>query len=144
MPAIRPISEIADKYKKVTPERAPYYQAGIEKPKRSWAEGATAAAEAYSGGVTIAAREGRYQKGVAAAGDAKWKGNTLVKGVQQGRWSAGVAAFADNYAKGFGPFADTIAATVLPPKYARGDPRNYEKVKAMGDALHRKRIELLK
>jgi len=144
MPAIRPVTELAEKYKRVTPERAEYYRIGIERPKRSWAEGATSAAEAYTQGVTAAAREGRYQRGVSKAGDEKWKRNTLIKGVEQGRWSAGVAAFADNYAKGFAPFAEAIASVTLPPKYAKGDPRNIERVKTIADALHKKKLELLK
>jgi len=144
MPAIRPIGELAEKYKKVTPERAEYYRVGIERPKASWAAQAQGAAEAYVQGVTAAAREGRFQRGVAKAGDETWKTATLVKGVQQGRWAAGISAFADNYAKGFAPFAETIASVTLPVKYAKGDPRNIERVKTIADALHKKKLELLK
>jgi len=144
MPAIRPLAELEEKYRRVTPERAPYYQAGIEKPKEDWASEAISAAEAYAGGVTVAAREGRYQKGVAKAGTAKWKEHTLIKAVQQGRWAAGVAAFAGNWAKNFAPFHETIARTALPPRYPKGDPRNYERVKTIGSALREKKLELLR
>jgi len=144
MPAIRPIGELEEKYKRVTPERAPYYQAGIEKPKEDWASEAMAAAEAYTGGVTVAAREGRYQKGVAKAGTAKWKEATLIKGVQQGRWAQGISAFHGNWAKNFAPFHETIARTALPPRYPKGDPRNLERVKAIASALREKKLELLK
>jgi hypothetical protein len=144
MPAIRSVSELAEKYKRVTPERAPYYQAGIEKPKKDWASEAAAAAEAYAGGVTAAAREGRYQKGVQAAGTGTWKERTITKGVNMGRWAQGVSQYSDNWAKGFSPFAETIARVSLPPRYPKGDPRNLERVKAIASALREKKLEQLK
>ena len=48
--------------------------------------------------------------------------------------------FADEYAKGFAPYHDVIEKTELPPRYAKGDERNYERVKAIGQALHKAKL----
>lgn len=136
MAKIRSLSEIAAKWKDVTPRREAYYKAGVERPKKDWAEETKAAAKGWEEGVTSAVTEKRFEKGVAKAGLEKWRKRTLVKGAEQGRWSAGVRAFADEYAKGFGPFRDVIEKVELPARYSKGDDRNYERVKAIGRALH--------
>jgi hypothetical protein len=46
----------------------------------------------------------------------------------------------DDYAKGFGPYANVIAATTLPPRYPKGDPRNIERVSAIAQALHQEKV----
>jgi len=144
MAKIRSIAEIAGKWAEVTPRREAFYKAGVEKPLRIWEEQTVAAADAYSSGVTAAVAEGRFAKGVARVGQAKWASGTLEKGVKMGRWREGVAVAKDEYHKGFAPFVDTIAATVLPARGPKGDPRNIERVAAIASALHAKRLELLR
>ena len=138
MPAIKPISEIAEKWTRVTPARSEDYKSGIESPKKDWATETKAAETAYKSGVTKAAAEGRFGKGVAAAGTEKWKKKALDVGVD--RWGPGVSIAGPSYEKGFSPYRDVIERTTLPPKGAKGDPRNYERVKAIGEALHKAKL----
>jgi len=134
MPAIKSASEIAAKWARVTPGRSSDFSAGVKAPKLSWETGATAAAESYKTGVTAAANEGRFEKGVKSAGDTKWQKKTVEVGV--GRWAGGVSAATSDYQAGFAPFADVIQKTTLPPRYPKGDPRNYDRARQMGQALN--------
>jgi len=144
MPKVRPISELAEKWKTVTPAREPYYERGVSAPKENWAEEAIAAEGAWEKGVSDAVARKAFAKGVAATGVEGWKAKTLEKGVRQGRWRSGITAYADEYAKGFAPYRDVIEAVVLPPKGAKGDPRNIDRVKAIATALFAKRMEKYK
>ena len=140
MPKIRSITSIAGKWADVTPRRAAYYKAGVESPKEIWEEKAAAAEGAWSAGVSAAAGEARFSKGVSAAGQAKWKEKTILKGVAQGRWSAGVGVAKPDYEKGFAPFRDVIERTTLPPRGAKGDPANIDRVRDMAAALHEAKL----
>ncbi|RLG70034.1 MAG: hypothetical protein DRO04_02465 [Candidatus Iainarchaeum archaeon] len=144
MAKIRSLAEIAAKWKDVTPRRAAYYAAGIRNPKKNWEEETLKATEAWSDGVTAAKDEDRFAKGVAKAGFARWQERALKKGAEQRRWEEGVRAFASEYEKGFAPYRDVIERTELPPRYAKGDERNYDRVKVIGQALHKTRIEQYK
>lgn len=139
MAKIRSISEIASKWKDVTPRREAYYRAGVERPKEIWEDKTKAAADAWKDGVDTAG-VGGFSGGVAKAGQAKWAANTKIKGVDQGRWKNGVTAFADEYSKGFAPYRDVIDATDPGPRYRKGDDRNYARVEAIGKALHSKKV----
>jgi hypothetical protein len=88
--------------------------------------------------VTTAANEGRFEKGVAEAGDKKWQDKTVNVGV--GRWGGGVAIAQPDFEKGFAPYADVIGKTNLNPRYPKGDPRNYDRTRQIGEALHNARI----
>jgi len=133
MAAIRSIERISKKWATVTPGRTDSYREGIENPRRDW-ESATAGAEdAYQMGVNAAIAEKRFGKGVRAAGTEKWQRNSIDKGTQ--RWGPGVAMAESAYAQGFAPIRDAIERVTLPPRYARRDPRNLNRVKAIVDAV---------
>lgn len=137
MAAIKSISAIAAKWARVTPQRAEYFTLGIQNPRRPWAASASAAEERYKAGVTTAANAGRYGKGVAATGDAGWQSKSLAKGPT--RFQEGVAISAPDFEAGFAPFAQTIASTTLPPRFAKGDPRNIERVRVLATALRKRK-----
>jgi len=141
MVAIRPLEEIKKKWTDVTPQRQPYFEAGVRNPMRDWASNALAAEPAWIDGVTQAASEKRFGKGVKKAGTPKWQRKTLAV---VNRFGEGVRLAGDDYAAGFAPFHEEIAKITLPPRGARGDPRNYDRVRTIGDALHKKRLALLK
>ncbi|MBA7701543.1 hypothetical protein ES703_110283 [subsurface metagenome] len=46
-------------------------------------------------------------------------------------WPVAVAAAEGDYRVGFQPFRDAIASGVLPPRYAKRDPRNMARVDAI-------------
>jgi len=141
MAFIRSVDTIASKWAEVTPMRSADYAAGIANPRRSWSTAAKAAEAAYEAGVTKAIGRKAFGKGVGKAGDEKWARKASTRGVAN--WGPGVAEAKGDYAAGFAPYQAAIAAAVLPPRYARRDPRNLARVKAMVDALVAKKESLM-
>ena len=109
------------------------YTDGIRSTPRSWAAASTAAAQSYKTGVTAAAGAGRYEKGIAAAGDAKWK--RKAEAVGPGRFAEGVAAAQGDYGTAIGPVLDVIGRTDLPPRGPVGSEGNYTRATTMAKAL---------
>ncbi len=139
MPKIRSGSSIGDKWKRRTETAGPEYEAGVRDPKKDWGSATEAAEKNYEAGVQAAIQKKRFGKGVKKAGTAKWQEGAVQKGVP--RFGQGVAASGDHYEKGFAPYRDVIERTTLPPRYPKGDPRNFERVKAMGTALHDAKVK---
>jgi len=138
MPAIKDVSQIAEKYTRVTPGRATEYAQGVQNPRADW-QAATAAAETnWAQGVQQAVQKKTFGQGVRKAGSEKWKRKATELGTQ--RYGPGVAAAGTDYAQGFAPYAAVIQGTTLPPRYPKGDPRNYQRVQAMGEALRKKKM----
>lgn len=138
MANIKSASDIAAKWSSVTPGRSGEYKKGVENPKRDWAEATLAAEEVYKQAVTEAASQGRYGKGVTAAGTAKWKQGATTKGPS--RFAAGVALGKEAYIKGFAPYQEVIKSTSLPPRGPKGDPANLQRVATIAAALHDKKM----
>jgi hypothetical protein len=128
-------AQAADKWAGVTSSRTTAYQQGVANPRRPWAETTAAAADAYKAGVTESIAKGTFQKGVAATGNAGYQKATMEKGPQ--RFAEGVTLGQNAYASKIAPVLATIAGTQLPPRYAKGDPRNIDRVKAITTALRK-------
>jgi hypothetical protein len=137
MADIKATDRIAEKWARVTPQRTQDYSEGIDNPRRDWAAASTAAADTYKTAVTQAANTGMYGKGVRAAGTAKWQARARAKGPQ--RFAEGVQIAQPDYQAGFQPYAEVIRSTTLPPRFAKGDPRNLDRVRAIATALSRRR-----
>jgi len=133
MAFIRSVDSIANKWASVTPMRSQDYADGIANPRRSWATATKNAEPAYEDGVRKSVAAKRFGKGVIKAGDEKWSRKSTVNGVRN--WGPGVAEAKGDYAAGFTPYQAAIAACVLPPRYARRDPRNLARVTAIVNAL---------
>lgn len=138
MAAIRSLASIAEKWARVTPERAPEYLRGIEHPKKDWAEAAGKASDTWKTAITQAAARDAYGKGVAEAGTPKWKAMAKAKG--PGRFAEGVQISRELYGKGFAKYRDVIQNTTLPPRFPKGDPRNLERVKTIALALRQAKV----
>ena len=141
MAFIRSVDSIAAKWAEVTPMRSGDYAEGIATPRRSWSTATKAAESAYEAGVQKSIQLKAFGKGVAQAGDERWSRKAATLGVQ--RWGPGVSEAKGDYAAGFAPYQAAIAACVLPPRYARRDPRNLARVKAIVDALIAKKESLM-
>lgn len=133
MAEIKPLSEIRDKWTRVTPGRTKDYKLGVKNPRRSWSEEAVASKDNWKAGIDAAAGNDMYAKGVEQAGDKKWQEKALKKG--PGRFSEGVYIAGPDYEKGFARFHDAIARVDLGPRFPRRDPRNIDRVKRIVDAL---------
>jgi len=136
--AMKSAKDVAAKWARVTSGRSTDFSDGVKAPRRSWTAGANAAEGSYKEGVTKAANEGRFGKGVTAAGDSKWQKKTVSVGVS--RWAPGVAVAQGDMEAGFAPYVDVISKIDLNPRYPKGDPRNFDRVKQIGEALNKKRI----
>jgi len=141
MAFIRSVDSIAKKWAEVTPMRAADYAAGIANPRRSWATAAKNAEGAYEAGVQQSISRKAFGKGVTKVGDEKWSRKASTRGVAN--WGPGVQEAEGDYQAGFAPYREAIAACKLPPRYARRDPRNIARVKAIVDALIAKKESLL-
>jgi len=139
---VHSLDEIVAKWTARVSIAGPEYEDGVRNPKRDWATEAAAANDAWKAGVQDAIARNAFQTGVRTVGTPKWQDKTLTVGVS--RWAPGVAAAAADYGRGFAPFLAALAALVLPKRYGRGDSRNYDRVKMIGDALHKVRLGLLK
>lgn len=138
MAEVKSGARIQEKYTRVTPQRSEDYKLGITSPRRSWQRSAAGAAQSYKDGVTAAAAQGRFEKGINAAGDEKWSRKALEKG--PGRFSEGTMLAGPDYLKGVQPYLDTIAATAIPPRFPKGDPRNINRVSTLNNALRKKKV----
>ena len=135
---IKPLADISKKWTTVTPGRSADYQAGVTNPRKSWSTNTKAAEANYEAGVQASIANKSFGKGVDAAGDAAWKTGASTKGVQ--RWGPGVSMSGDKYSKGFAPYQSALSSLTLSPRGAKGDPRNYQRVQAVGDALHKVKV----
>lgn len=133
MPTVKAIAKIAEKWARVTPQRSADYEAGVRDPIKDWATNTAAANAAYKAGVTEAVAKDRFVKGVQKAGTERWKRKAVEVG--PARFSQGVQVAQPDYEKGFAPYRDVIEKTTLPPRFAKGDPRNVDRVRVMAAAL---------
>jgi len=140
MAFIRSVDSISKKWAEVTPMRSADYAAGVANPRRSWAQATKAAEKSYEDGVQKAIGRKAFGKGVGKAGDEKWSRKAQVNGTRN--WGPGVQEAQGDYATGFAPYQAAIASCVLPPRFARRDPRNLARVKAIDDALIAKKESL--
>ena len=130
---IRSIDRIADKWSTVTPMRQADYAYGVQNPARSWAVATANAEGAYEEGLQKSIAKKAFGKGVKKAGDAKWQRKATTNGVN--RWGPGVREAKGDYHAGFAPYREVISKLTLPPRYARRDPRNLDRVAAVANAL---------
>lgn len=140
MAEIAGVDVIAAKWARVTPTRTADYEAGVRTPRKDWGRTTLAATDAYKAGIQESLAKGTWAKGVTRAGHAGWQAGAIEKGVP--RWGPGVQVAEPKYAKGFAPYRAAIAAVVLPPRFARRDPRNMARVAAVVDALVKAKMAL--
>lgn len=111
------------------------YADGVANPRRPWKASTLEAEPRFEAGVQVAIREKRFGKGVSASTDEKWKSKAADLGTR--RFPEGVAAAEPDYRAGMGKVISAIEGVTLPPRYPAGDPRNYERVKAIGEAVRK-------
>lgn len=109
------------------------YTDGVNNPKNPWAATTAAAAGSWQTGVTAAASDGRFAKGVTKAGDQTWQQGAVSKGAA--RYPQGVAQAQSKYATNVQPFFDKLGSLTLPPRGPKGDPGNMQRSAAVAAAL---------
>lgn len=112
------------------------YTEGVKAAGADWESGAKAGEDNYKIAVTQAANEGRFGKGVSAAGAAKFTQRASTLGAQ--RYPTGVQAAEGDWAKGSQPYLDSLKSMELPPRRPRG--QNAERANAVAQRLHAMRV----
>ena len=133
MAAIKSLDKIASKFVRVASGSAESYREGVSNPRVSWSAAARAAEPNYDQGVTAAIGRKAYGKGVTKAGDQKQLLAAAGKGAT--RFGPGAAEAGPAYQAGFAPYHSAIGALILPPRRARRDPSNLQRVTAIATRL---------
>lgn len=132
-PNVPSVSRVSQKWARRAGSAGQEYSDGVANTPKSWQANAKAAEKNYQAGVTAAASQGRFGKGVDKAGDAKWKKNAQEKGPT--RFAQGVATAEGDYANQVAPFLEMIGRTNIPDRGPTGSEGNYARVAAIGKAL---------
>lgn len=135
---VRSAADSAEKFARVAPDRARDYAAGVADANVDWQGPTERAKETWADGVSQAARDDRFAKGVKRSGTEHWRNKTTSMGVQ--RWPAGIREAKKDYEEGVAPYIEELSRVNLPPRAPRGDPRNIERVAAIAKALADRRM----
>lgn len=132
---IMPLVKIVGKWARRVAIAGPEYEDGLRNPRRDWEAATLAAEDTWEAAIAEAIRLKLWSAGVREAGTAKWRTRSLELGTA--RWRPGVTVAQPDYSAGFEPFHRALEALTLPPRYAKGDERNFDRVIAIGKELHR-------
>jgi len=138
MVKIKSLTDIADKWADVTPARAPYYEAEVAKAGPAWVEGAKAGQDAYETAMADPKTLARREAGITDTAAGKYQ--RLASKLGPARFRAGIPETKTDFSTGFSDAHGVISGWVKPARGPRGDPKNYDIVKSIGDALHKKRV----
>lgn len=132
-PSVPNVGRVAAKWARRVGGAAQDYAEGVRGASGKWQAAATAGAKNYQDGVTQAATQGRFARGVARAGDAKWQRNAQGKGAD--RYGPGAAAAEGDFSAAIGPVLEVIGRTDLPARGPKGSEGNYQRSTVVARAL---------
>lgn len=136
-PTVPTADAAAKKWVEVTPGRASYYEANTPVAASKWEANAKASAQNYKVAVQASNIAQMFSGGVTKAGAAKFARKVTALA---GRFGPGVSAAQTDMQNNVAPYLQVIAATEIGDRKPRGDPSNYTRVTAIGNALHAKRL----
>jgi len=131
-------AEIARRFVKHAPGRIDNFEEGVKNPRRDWMAETAAAEDNYEKGVEAGIKRKAFGKGVKKAGTAKQQAKTLLN---LKRWAEGIENAEETMRLAMESVVRVLEATKLPPRYSKGDPRNYERSKVVGTALRKAKEE---
>jgi hypothetical protein len=114
------------------------YANGVANSGNKWSQNTAASAQTWAQGVSQAAANGQFQKGINSTSQQKFTNRVSTVGSQ--RYGTGVANSAGAWQTGVTPYLQTIAGLTLPARQPKGSPANYQRVQAVGDALRAKKL----
>jgi len=135
---IKPLADIAKKWSDVTPGRASFYEAGALGAGAKWSANAAAAEANQAAGVNAAIARKAYAAGIRGAGAEKY--TRKIRDVGVARFGPGAAAARTDFESGFAKAHGIIAGLALRARGPKGDPGNYARSQAVGDALHKAKL----
>lgn len=134
---VKSLDSIASKWAQRASGASQAYKDGVS-GATGWAAATSAGANNWSAGVTAAASDGRFARGVNAAGDAAWQAGAINKGVA--RYGPGVQVAQPKFSAGFAKFASVLSSLTLPSRFPKGSPQNLDRVTAVVNALRNAKV----
>ena len=119
---IRPVGELAVKFRSRAQAAAPDYKIGVEQAGGDWESTAAASEPNYDAGVQAAIGRKAFGKGIRAAGAAHYVKRAGELGST--RYGPGITAGTDRWAANTQPFLQAISSMNLPPRGPRRSPQN--------------------
>lgn len=139
---VKSIADSQQKFSQRAAAAAPDYGKGVAGAGNKWQAGAQASEDAWAAGTQDAITNRRFGAGVRRNGTAA-KYQTRAAKLGPDRYRAGVAEGAADWGTNFAPHADTLRNLDPGPKGMRGSEQNYNRSRAVGQALRAKKLELL-
>lgn len=136
--SVPPVAAVGAKWQRRAASAGTEYEQGVTGAGTRWATNAAAADKTYQQAVTTAAAAGRFGKGVAKAGAAKYERMAREKG--PARYSQGVSVAESDYAASVAPYLQAIGSVDLPARGPAGSEGNYQRVAAIGKALRQLKL----
>jgi hypothetical protein len=122
---IKDTGSIAKKFVQRAGAASGDYAAGVQVAGQDWQTNTVNGKDNYVAGVQQAIADGRFEKGVSAAGAQKYVDNATKLGPQ--RYQTGVAQAESAYQRGVGPHLDMMKSLDLPPKGPKGSAQNQQR-----------------
>jgi hypothetical protein len=130
---VKPVSQVVEKWARRVAGASQDYEMAAAAAGDVWQRNATAGAGNYQAGVTQAAAQGRYAKGISRVTSSKFVRGVREKGAA--RFGAGAAAGQPDFQAGIAPVLEVIGRVDFPPRGARGAESNLARVRAVATAL---------
>lgn len=130
---VKPADQSAAKWAQRASAAGQAYTDGVKNPKTDWATATSNAADNWGQGVSAAVADGRFAKGVTAAGTAAWATGATNKGAN--RYGPGVQGAQQKYASGSSKYIQVLNSLQLPPRRPKGDPANQQRAQVVAAAL---------
>lgn len=139
MVSVNDLGDSADKFERRAGQAGQDYEAGVSAVSDSEQQSATLdAADTWEQGVQEAISNGTFSEGVNNP-NKSWQEAALSVGST--RFTQGASQAGDTWQDAFGDFADTLESLNLQPRGARDSEANYQRSKAVGQALANERRE---
>ena len=135
---IKDTGSLAQKFVQRAGAAAGDYKDGVQAAGADWEANTKASEDNYKLGVTQAANAGRFGKGVADAGAAKYTARATTLGAQ--RYPSGVQAAQGAWAQGAQPYLQALGSMQLPPRRPKGDPGNQARANFVASALRAMKV----
>lgn len=138
--AVPTAEDVAEKWAGRAGAASAEYAKGVTNPKKDWATQTANAASVFQAAVSAGNMAAKFSSGVKKAGSAKWQNNAKTLGTQ--RYGSGINNAKPAMAAGIGPMLSTLSQLTIPDRQPRGSAANIDRVRAIADALHAKKVSM--
>jgi hypothetical protein len=114
------------------------YAEGVRGAGSEWLARTAGSTDNYAAGVQDAIGRNAFARGVQEAGSSKYEQRASTVGAR--RFPEGIREAGPSWEQSTAPYLQAIAGLTLPPRRPKGDPSNYARVQAVGEALRRRKV----